>query len=601
MNSKTRWMASFLAVSFIGLQVTSTAAAGKEVKVGDLVGKLTFKDIHYLPRSLDDFKDKKAFVLVFTNTTCPVARRYLPVLQQMEKDYRGKGVQFLAVNVGADDTIVAMAAQAVEHEMEFPFVKDQDFACFDALGVKRTPEAVILDGKGRLSYRGRIDDQYRLGGTRESATRHDLKEALDALLAGREIDVKETPVDGCLVTKPATRPAGGQFTYAEHVAPLLQKHCQECHRPGTSAPFSLVTYKQAAAKADTIAEVVAEQRMPPWFASPDHGKFANRRGLSAEERDLLIEWARSGKALGDETKIPKVALPDPEAGKWLIGKPDLIIPAAQHDLPASGDIPYKYTILPYVFQHDTWLQGVQILPDNPRVLHHCNMAFGKVGGGFSATNFVTGTVPGGEPMRLFDGTGFCIPKGSSLALQIHYVSTGKPEKCRISVGLKYANGTVQRRLHHMLLVDHKFAIPPGAPAHPVGNSKVLTTDAVGIGLFVHMHVRGKDMTFRAHYPDGTSETLLVVPNYNFDWQMPYRFEQGKKKFPKGTRLEALAHYDNSTFNPYNPNPKVTVRDGPQTYQEMMNGFVFYTDEKERLNLEIDPKTGRVRGEQAKAN
>jgi hypothetical protein len=281
-------------------------------------------------------------------------------------------------------------------------------------------------------------------------------------------------------------------------------------------------------------------------------------------------------------------------GGWRIGKPDLILPAPAHDLPESGLIPYKYVMLPYVFMHDTWLQGIQILPDHPRVVHHCNMAYIKLGENAKQSNFVTGTVPGGEAMLLDSGVGFLIPKGSTLLLQIHYITTGKPEKCRISVGFKYAAGAIHKQLHHYLLADYRFAIPPGAPAHPVGASRALDRDIVGIGLFAHMHLRGKDMTFRAHYPDGKSETLLVIPNYSFNWQMPYKWEPGKKKLPKGTRLECLAHYDNSTFNPYNPDPKATVRDGQQTHQEMMNGFVFFVDAAEELKLDIDPKTGKAR-------
>jgi hypothetical protein len=109
-----------------------------------------------------------------------------------------------------------------------------------------------------------------------------------------------------------------------------------------------------------------------------------------------------------------------------------------------------------------------------------------------------------------------------------------------------------------------------------------------------MHVRGRDMTFRAHYPGGKSETLLLIPNYNFDWQTAYRWAPGKKRLPKGTRLEAVAHYDNSAFNPFNPNPRATIRFGQQTFHEMMNGFVFYMDAGEKLGLEIDGKTGRVK-------
>jgi hypothetical protein len=178
-------------------------------------------------------------------------------------------------------------------------------------------------------------------------------------------------------------------------------------------------------------------------------------------------------------------------------------------------------------------------------------------------------------------------------LQIHYVTTGKEEKCKISVGFKYAGGTIQKQLHHILLADYKFAIPPEAPAHPVGASKVVDCDADGIALFVHMHLRGRDMTFKATRPDGKTETLLVVPNYSFDWQMPYRWKDGAMKFPKGTRLECLAHYDNSKFNPYNPDAKATVKEGDQTKDEMLNGFIFFTDANEKLNIDVDPKTGRV--------
>jgi hypothetical protein len=568
-------------------------AAESGVQVGARVANLNFKDIRYLPRSLDDFPRARAFVLVFTNTTCPLVQRYLPALKKLEKDYRARGVQFLALNVGPDDSIVAMASQAVRHGVEFPFVKDFGGRCARALGVRRTPEVVVLDGERRIRYRGRIDDQYRLGGTRPAPTRRDLREALGAVLAGRAVRVRETPVDGCLITFPRPVRPARPVTFTEHVAPLLQKHCQECHRPNTVAPFALVTYRQAAARADMIAEVVAEQRMPPWYASADHGTFTNRRGLTAAERDTVLAWVRSGTPRGDERKLPK-PLPRPDRdSRWLIGTPDLVLRTPVHQMPAEGDVAYKYVFLPHAFLADTWVQGVQIRPDNPRVLHHCNLAFGTLTGGFQEANFITGTVPGGEPMTLEGGVAFRIPAGSILVLQIHYVTTGKKERCQISVGFRYARGVVQKRLRHVLLANRRFAIPPLAPAHRVAADRVLTHDAVGVGLFCHMHVRGKDMAFLAHRPDGKTETLLLIPNYNFDWQMPYRWQPGRVRFPRGTRLECVAHYDNSPFNPYNPNPKATVRDGPQTHHEMMNGFIFYTDAAEQLNLAIDPKTGRA--------
>jgi thiol-disulfide isomerase/thioredoxin len=571
-----------------------TAGAGRAAdapKIGDAVGKLKFTDIRSLPRTLDDFGKKKAVVLVFVNTSCPVAERYLPTLQALEKEYRDKDVQFVAVNAAEEDTVIAMATQAVKFEVEFPFVKDFGGTCARALGATRTPEAVVLDAGRRIRYRGRIDDQFRLGGVRKEPTTRDLKDALDAVLAGKKVATPETEVDGCPITFPKARKPK-EVTFTEHVAPVLQKHCWECHKPGGSAPFQLTTYKQAAARAEALAEVATDQRMPPWFAGHEFGPFVNARGLSDDERAVLTDWAQTGAAAGDLTKAP--APPPEPKSKWTIGEPDLVLDSMEFDLPATGDIPYKYTLLPHHFAEDTWVRGVQITTDNPRSLHHCNMAHGGLKDGVSEKNFVTGYVPGGEPMNLDPGVGFVIPKGSFLGLQIHFVSTGKPEKCKITVGLCYPREVVQTRLRHVQLFDTRFAIPPGAPAHKVTASHVLDADVIGVGLFSHMHLRGKDMTFAAQAPGGPRDTLLIIPNYNFEWQVPYRWEPGKKRFAKGTRLECVAHYDNSTFNPYNPDPKATVRNGPQTHNEMMYGFFFYTLADEKLGLRIDPKTGTAR-------
>jgi hypothetical protein len=570
-------------------------ARDQSVKIGDRIGNLSFKDIHYLPRSLDDFPKARAFVVWFTNTSCPVAQRYLPLLRVLEKEYRAKGVQFLAINEGPGDTILAVATQAVEHEMEFPFVKDFDGTCSQALGAKRTAEVVVLDADRSLRYRGRIDDQYRLGGTRPAPTRRDLALALNEVLAGKDVSVSETPVDGCPITRTEDAPVQGRVTYAGDIAPILNKHCTECHRPGTTAPFALLTYEDARAQAEGIAEVVSDGRMPPWYASPSFGHFSNYRAVSQEEKQKLTQWVRSGMEPGDGARQTRVSEAPKSKDRWLIGKPDLILTAPKHDIPASGLVDYKYVILPYLFLTDTWTQGIQILPDNAKVVHHCNMLYLIPGDKSKPPTFITGTVPGGAPMTLDPGVGFRIPRGTALMLQIHYVTTGKPEQCQIAVGFKYAAGAIKKQLRHELLVDHKFAIPPGAPAHPVSVSKVLEHNSDLLALFVHMHVRGRDMTFRVTRPDGNSETLLMVPNYSFDWQMPYRWDPHQMRLPKGTRIDCLAHYDNSAFNPYNPDPKATVKDGLQTHEEMFNGFVFYTDANEDLNVDIDPQSGRARG------
>jgi len=562
--------------------------------IGDEIDELRFKDIRFLPRSLDDFGEKRAFVVVFTSTTCPLVQRYWPKLKRLDEQFRGRGVQFVGVNASPGDTIPDVAQQAIDFGVEFPVVKDADGSCVRAVGVERTPEVVVLDSNRRLRYRGRIDDQYRLGGARPDVVHDDLQRALEELLEDRPVQVPETPVDGCRITPPSAPRFDLPVTFHEHVQPLLQRHCQQCHRRGATAPFSLITFDEVAAHAETIAEVVGEGRMPPWYANRQQ-QFANERGLSTVERNQIVAWAQTGRLPGDPEKASQPLTFHDSA--WEIGEPDVVTTAlGTHSLPPDGFVDYKYAILPYVFFDETWISAAEIRPSNPSVVHHCNMAYVALGQQFSEGNFITGRVPGGTPMILDDGLALRIPKNSVLALQIHYTTTGKPETNRMSVGLRFPRGTVRQELHHVQATTSRFEIPPGAAAHPVKAVRILPCDASGLGMFAHMHLRGKDMTFRAIYPTGENETLLSIPNYHYDWQQNYRWKPGTKKFPRGTRIEVTAHFDNSRFNPFNPDPTATVRHGPQTVQEMMFGFFFYTADGEDLQLNVDPKTGRRNAE-----
>jgi thiol-disulfide isomerase/thioredoxin len=583
---------AFGVLAAVTLPAPFLKAAEPQVAVGAQPGKFTVTDIRFSPRTLDDYGRSKAFVMAFTSVGCPLVQRYLPVLKELSTRYQEKGVQFVAVDEATDDSIMDVARQALENGVEFPFVKDFSGECAKALGVTRTPEVVVLNAEHRICYRGRIDDQYRLGGEKPVAGRADLKEAIEDVLAGRRAGVEETAVDGCAITFPEPVPEKTSLTYAKDIAPLLNKNCVECHRPGTAAPFSLTEYEKVAAKAGAIAEVVEEQRMPPWFAHPGNGKFVNHRGLSAAERSVVVQWARGGKPPGDLSLAPKP--PAFPSAKWSIGEPDLVIAAGTEEkLPATGYIPYRYVILPYVFPHDTWVQGIEIMPGNPRVVHHANLAFAALTQKFDQDhNFLTGKVPGGIAVNLNSGVAMMIPRGSVLVFQIHYVTTGKEETDRISVGLRYAREPVDKRVRYKIIDNGHFQIPPGASAHPVAAEKELECDATGIALFSHMHLRGKDSTFTAHYPDGKAETLLSLPNYSFGWQLGYVWEPGKQRFPKGTKIECLSHFDNSPFNPFNPDPSAAVKYGPQTFHEMMQGFFFYTDDAEHLNLKVDPKNGK---------
>lgn len=552
-----------------------------------------FADLRWQRRKLHELGASKATVVFFATMECPIVQRLLPRLGSLAADYAARGVVVLVVYTGAGDHLVDAAGQLTLAAPAAVFGQDFDGSFTKACGVDRTATALLLDHERRVVYRGRVDDQFGYTGQRERPSRDDLRQALDELLAGQPVTLAATEVSGCLITEPPPVAADAAVpTFARDVAPILQRHCQECHRPGGEAPFALLDEAQLRKHAAMVGEVVEQGRMPPWYGSSAHGSFVNHRGLSVSERATVVRWVRGGMPSGDPKDLPApVPLP---TGHWRIGEPDQVISIkAPVRLPAEGLVPYKYFVLPFRFEHDTWVEAIEIRPENKRSLHHCNLARVKFGEKFSQDGFITGYVPGGDPFVMDAGTAVKIPAGSVLALQAHYVTTGQPEIDRIEVGLRFPRVPVQQETQVAIVADFKFAIAPGAMVQPVRAARKLPDDATGIGMFVHMHLRGRDMVVTAEGPDGSDETLLVVPNYNFDWQQSYRWAPGTRQFAKGTRIRAVAHFDNSAWNPFNPDPQQTVKFGLETTDEMMYLFLFWVRRGETLGLPVDAKTGRV--------
>jgi thiol-disulfide isomerase/thioredoxin len=564
--------------------------------IGSKVAELRFVDIRSLERDLKELGDHRAFVFMATNTTCPLVRKYLPKLKQLQAAFADQDVLFVALNVGATDTIREMASQAIEFDLPVYFVKDADGSCVKRLGLRKTPEVVVLDRDHTLRYRGRIDDQLRIGGTKPQASREDLKAALTELLSDQPIQVTQTEVDGCLIeVATAAVPTSTVSTWSGDIASLAFQKCAHCHRPNTAAPFPLLTRDDFAANASMITEVLKNETMPPWYAARQHGQFQNDSGLTADQKQMLITWIAAGLPEGDSTKVPSP--PTPPDSEWRIGKPDLIITMKEeHSVPATGFVPYKYVMLPHLFLWETWVEAFEIKPLNPTIVHHCNLAYITKDGAGDNT-FITGYVPGGQPMDLgkFDnGVAYKIPAGAVLGLQIHYTTTGTEQAGKIQVGLRFPRREVRKQLHHFVLDPRGWEIPPGDPAFRIESSHTLKHNANLLGLFTHMHVRGRDMTFYADVENQQPETLLQIPNYNFEWQLGYEIAPGYKNLAKGTKIRAVAHFDNSPFNPYNPDPKVPVLYGPQTVDEMFNGFAFYVDNDEDLHITVNPKNGSVK-------
>jgi mono/diheme cytochrome c family protein len=434
-------------------------------------------------------------------------------------------------------------------------------------------------------------------------------------------------------------------TFYKDVAPILQRHCVECHRPGGIAPMSLGTYEEVKGYASAMREKVIAREMPPWHADPRFGEFANDRSLSDREIGTIVAWIDRGAPSGELIPLP----PGPaETSK--IGKPDVVFQMAEpYRLDGRVMDEYVYFRIPTNFKEDKWAQAVAFLPGNRRVVHHavafiesparfaeaqrrnpsppghpdvwtildteispvelmdgttrrvrldapvlddgCSAPEEEAAGGFGSTEILSVYAPGREADVWPPGTARRIPAGSNIILQMHYSKPpGGVESDRTGVAVVFAKTPVENMVGTRGIHNETFLIPPGAENHRVTACWTFQRDVRLISLMPHMHVRGKSMTYEAIYPDGARQILLSVPRYSFHWQTLYELKT-PLEIPAGTKVMVTAGYDNSGHNHHNPDPSKAVRNGSATSDEMMIGFVNYTVPKplDRNVIKIEPR------------
>jgi peroxiredoxin len=562
-----------LAIS-VAAAPAALAAPAEDSPLGRRIAPFELQDFRGAARALGDWSDRKLLVVAFIGTECPLAKLYAPRLAELAAEYGPRGAGFIAINSNQQDSLAELAHYARVHDLEFPVLKDPGNAVADRFGAERTPEVFVLDSERVIRYRGRIDDQYGVGYSRSAPRRGDLALALDELLAGRDVSVPETDAAGCHIGRVGRKPASGEITYAKHVAPILQKHCVRCHRSGEIAPFTLTSYEDTVGWTETIREVVEEQRMPPWHASPDHGRFVNDRSLPAAEKEVLLTWIKNGAPEGDPTHLPPAA-EFPEG--WQIGEPDLVteMPAGV-TVPATGTVEYKYVKLDHTFDQDKWVVASEARPGNRAVVHHLILFYVRPDEPRSIPeaalfNALAVFAPGLPAWQAPEGMAKRIPAGSKLYLQIHYTPNGREQTDQSTAGLVFADpATIVQEMRADVALNPEFLIPPGAAEHPVEATYRFRQDMRVVSLFPHMHLRGRAFRYEAEYPDGQREILLDVPGYDFNWQNFYMLAE-PLKMPEGTLLRCTAVYDNSERNLANPDPRKAVHWGDQTWEEMMVG------------------------------
>ena len=397
-------------------------------------------------------------------------------------------------------------------------------------------------------------------------------------------------------------------TYHREVVRILQKHCQDCHRPGEVAPFGLLTYDQVRKRASDIATVTGAHTMPPWPASTtEGGPFRDARVLSAEEVATLADWAAGGCVEGDPKDAPAART---WTSDWALGTPDLILSMPEpYAIAGSGRDEHHVFVIPTGLTEGKWLAAIDFKPGNPRVVHHILAAFDtagrarkldaddpgpgyKVFGGFGImpSGGLGGWAPGKRPQSLPDGVGRYLPAGSDVLLQVHYHKTGKPETDKTRVALYFAKTPVDKHLLGGVVAPPRLLafsrptllIPAGDPNYEVKGTLTIDADSHLTALIPHMHWLGKDFQLKATRPDGQVVPLIRIDAWNFNWQGTYELET-PIALPKGTRLDMVAHFDNSAANPANPNtPPKDVHWGEQTTDEMCLGFLQRTLDGQHL-------------------
>ncbi|MEQ9407790.1 MAG: hypothetical protein RIK87_08680 [Fuerstiella sp.] len=565
--------------------------------------------------------DCRAVVFVFLSTHCPISNGSLPELMRIAARWQRQHVEFYAV---ISDPFVSRTA-AIDHRATYrirvPVLFDGSLELRRWLKPSHTPQAIILSPQGEICYSGRIDNRFtQLGRRRDAATVHDLSDALEAVTRGRPVPVSTTVPVGCPLETAPRADAVGEVTFNRDIAPLMFAWCAECHRPGEAAPFSLLTYQDAAAHARQLVNVTQSGFMPPWHPARDFGHFQDERRLSKSQIDLVRRWVAEDCPQGAADELPPV--PDFARG-WRLKRPDLILQMPESfQLTADGADVHQHFVLPTGLKKNRLVAAVEFQPGNPRVVHHAcfyidttgaarkldqrdpDVGYGNgPGPGFQNINSLRSWLPGMSPGRLPPGTGQPLDAHSDLVLEIHYQKSGKPERDRSTVGIHFAERSARQMVCELQVMAGDLDIPAGATRHRHHASYTLPAAASLLDTAPHMHLLGREMKATATLPDGNVRPLIWIRNWDFNWQGQYLYVN-PVRLPAGTRIDVDAWYDNSKHNPLNPHsPPQRVTWGEQTHEEMGVCHFRYTcdtlEELQRMNRHhlqycSDQQTGQRR-------
>jgi len=532
------------------------------------------------------YNDSKAIVLYVQGNGCPIVRNGLTDFKDVVAKFAQKNVSFFMLNPNLQDTRSAIKKEAIDYNFNVPVLVDDQQLLADAFDINTTAEAIVLHPTSReVLYRGPINNRLDFEGQKEKASENYLVDALNAIVNQQAISLSYQVTKGCKVTRLKQLEKDTSLTYTQDIAPILKDYCVRCHKDGGLAPWAMTDYQTIAGWSAMIKEVLLSKRMPPWKADPNIGTFSNSFALPDSNARKIIRWIDNGLQPGNGADVlanlPKDTL------EWEAGTPDKIITLKKEEIPATGIVPYRFQQIQLDLDRDTWLRGIAMKPGNTKVVHH----FVVAEKGSNSQSLIVDRKPypwidnyiavgtGGEETTLFpEQTGILIKKNTTLVVQIHYTSTGKAEIDQTQIGFYFQDQAPEKELYAISPSTTQFKIPPFAKDVTIVATDTITKDIAVHFVGPHMHYRGKSIKVSAQFPDGSEQTIISVPDYNFNWQFIYKLDT-PFDIPKGSVLKVEGIFDNSFQNPLNPDPSKELRYGKQSIDEMLIGFLNYTIEE----------------------
>jgi len=533
-------------------------------------------------------KNAKAVVVISHAVGCPIVRKLIPTINKLKSKFGDRGVRILFLNSQVGET-KGLEKEIHDYSVQIPVLVDEAQLVAKLLNFTRSAEAVIIEPRTwNIVYRGPVSDAFKYESQNDQSTPF-LENAIDAFLKKREIPMAKSEVMGCAISFQQPK----SISYSQVIAPILIKNCIMCHSPrGGMTPTNWTDHQSLLSWSAMIREVILNKRMPPWSIDTRYGKFQDQHVLKPHEEAALISWIDQGSPRGDG-KDPLQNLKQLNKSQdWAIGTPNLVLKMPQpQKIPAEGKLTYQYILVDGPTPKDIWAKAISINSDNRNVVHHAAVHIlpQKIENYPNPEKYLDGMLLNfdreaslvhlsgkyGEPIEFPKDTAYLIPKGSYIYLEIHYLPSGRPEVDNTKIGIHfYKNSKPKRSVGRYIFADIDFKIPPNESHHKIAISKDVD-DVELIGLFAHMHYRGKSASFVATYPDGKSEILLSIPRYNYNWHRFYMLSE-PKKIPRGTKLTLHLAYDNSSENPDNPDPKKSVQSGAYDTDEMAFGVAVYT-------------------------